>query len=74
MANPVLNGNTKTRNHRKTLRKTQKQQSTETKSIVPKYKLVGGPVFTVSLEGGRFAPLPPISYATGQVHFKHEQP
>jgi len=27
------------------------------------------------LAGGRwFAPLPPVSYATDQVHFKHEQP
>ena len=24
--------------------------------------------------GGRFAPLPPVSYATDQVQFKHEQP
>jgi len=23
---------------------------------------------------GRFAPLPPVSYAPDQVHFKHEQP
>jgi len=33
-----------------------------------------GPVFTFSLTGGQFAPLPPISYATDQVHFKHDQP
>ena len=33
------------------------------------------PVFTFSLTGGgRFAPLPSFSYATDQVHFKHEQP
>jgi len=37
------------------------------------YKLSRGPVFTFSLAGGRFAPLPPVSYATDQVHFKHEQ-
>jgi len=24
--------------------------------------------------GGRFAPMPPVSYATDQVHFKHERP
>jgi len=41
---------------------------------MPKYKPGRGPVFTFSLTGGgRFAPLPPISYATDQVHFKHEQ-
>jgi len=44
--------------------------------LIPKYKLGRGPVFTFSLEGGRgrFAPLPPVSYATDQVYFKHEQP
>jgi len=41
---------------------------------MPKYKLGRGSVFTFSLAGRRFAPLPPISYATDQVHFKHEQP
>jgi len=41
---------------------------------MPKYKLRRGPVFTFSLARGRFAPLPPVSYATDQVHFKHEQP
>ena len=40
---------------------------------MPKYKLRRGPVFTFSLARGRFAPLPPVSYATDQVHFKHEQ-
>ena len=42
---------------------------------MPKYKLGRGLVFTFSLVWGvRFAPLPPVSYATDQVHFKHEQP
>ena len=39
---------------------------------MPKYKLRRGPVFTFSSAGaggGRF-----VSYATDQVHFKHEQP
>jgi len=31
---------------------------------IPKDKLSGGPVFTFSLPEGRFAPLPPVSYAT----------
>jgi len=33
--------------------------------LKPKYKLSGKPVFTVSLPGGQFAPLSPVSYATG---------
>ena len=37
-----------------------------------KYKLGRGPVFKFRLAGGRC--LPPVSYATDQVHFKHEQP
>ena len=44
---------------------------------MPKYKLGRGPVFTFSLTGGgagRFAPLPPVSYVTDQVHLKHERP
>ena len=41
---------------------------------MPKYKLSRGPVCTFSLVGGmRFAPLSPVSYATDQVHLKHEQ-
>jgi len=71
-----LNAYTKTRNHRKTLRITQKK-STETKSIVNnkiQAWLGPGPGFTFSMVGGRFAHLPPVSYATDQVHFKHEQP
>ena len=72
---PVLNGYTKKRNHRKTLRKTQKQQSTETKRIVnTKIQTMQGPTFYIQLGGGwQFAPLTRISYATDQVHFKHEQ-
>jgi len=56
--------------------KRKKQQSTEIKRIVntkiqPSYR---GPAFTFSLAGERFAPLPPVSWATDRVHFKHEQP
>jgi len=51
-----------------------KKQSTETKRIVPKYKLDRGPVFTSSCLGGGSHPCHPLSYATDQVHFKHEQP
>jgi len=40
---------------------------------MPKYKLGRGPVFAFSFAVGRFAPLPPVSYATDQVHLKHEQ-
>jgi len=29
---------------------------------MPKYKLSGGPVFTFSLPGGQFTPLPLVSY------------
>jgi len=68
-----LNGNTKTRNHQKTLRKTQKNLPIS-KEYLPERKLGRGPVFTISLTGGGFAPLPPVSYATDQVQFKHEQP
>jgi len=57
--------NTKTLNHRKMLQKTKKQQPSENQRILkPKYKQSGGPVFTFSLPRGRFAPLPPVSYAT----------
>jgi len=30
----------------------------------------GGPDFTFNLPGGRFAPLPPVSYATDHLHQK----
>jgi len=40
---------------------------------IPKYNLGRGPVFTFSLAGGAVRTLPPVSYATDQVHFKHEQ-
>jgi len=39
---------------------------------MPKYKLGRGLVFTFSFVVG--APLPPVSYATDQVHLKREQP
>ena len=46
---------------------------------IPKYNLGRGPVFTFSLTGGAVRTrqggrLPPVSYATDQVKFKHEQP
>jgi len=42
---------------------------------MPKYKIGRGSVFTFRLAGAvRFAPLPPVSYATGQVHLKHKHP
>jgi len=58
-------------------KKRKKTRSTKTKRIVNtdiQFKLGRGRVFTFSLAGGRFAPLPPVSYATDQLHFKHEQP
>jgi len=42
----------------------EKQQSTETKARF----------LHLAWQRGRFAPLPPVSYATDQVHLKHEQP
>jgi len=33
--------------------------------LKPKYQLSGRPFFTFSLPEGKFAPLPPVSYATG---------
>jgi len=33
--------------------------------LKPKCKFSGRPAFTFSLPGGQFAPLPPVSYATG---------
>ena len=75
--NPLLNGYTKTRNHRKTLRKKQKN-NTLLKPKECKYQnttQVGARFLHLDWQGGgRFAPLPPVSYATDQVQFKHEQP
>jgi len=64
MVNPDVDSY-KTRNKRKTvLRKTQK--TTTYRKLkeyqTPKYKLSGGPVFTLSLPRERFAPLIPVSY------------
>jgi len=69
MVNP--DGYNKTLNHRKILRKAQKIKNLlKIKRILkPKYKLSGGPVFTISLPGlgwGRLAPLPSVTYATGK--------
>jgi len=58
----------KTLNHRKIIRKIQKNNNLlKTKTIIkPKYKLGGGSVFTFSLRrGGKFDPMPPVSYVTG---------
>jgi len=59
--NPDVDGYTKTRNQRKTLRKIQKTTTywkpKEYQTL--KYKLSGGPVFTLSLPRVRFAPLSP---------------
>ena len=41
---------------------------------MPICELGGGPVCTFCFPGGQFALLPPISYASDQMHFKHEQP
>jgi len=52
MVNPDVDGYTQTLNHRKILRKTQKNNLLKTKIILkPKYKVGGGPVFTPSLPG-----------------------
>jgi len=57
-----------------TPKNTNKQQSTENKRVAnAKNKLGRGLVFTLSFVGGRFAPLPPVSYVSDQVHLKHEQ-
>jgi len=45
---------------------TQNQQTTENERMLkPKYKLSGRLDFTLSLPGGQFARLSPVSYATG---------
>jgi len=56
MANPDVDGYTKTRNHRKILQK-DKKKLLKTKGILkPKYKLSGGPGFTFSLQEGTIRP------------------
>jgi len=35
---------------------------------------VGTRFLHLAYQGGRFAPLPPVSDVTDQVHFKHEEP
>jgi len=59
--NPEVNGQTKTLNHRKIIRKTYKNNNLlKTKRMLkPKYKLSGRPVFTFSLPGENFPTLPP---------------
>jgi len=49
------------------IRKTHKNNNVlKTKRMLkPKYKFSGRPAFTFSLPGGQFAPLLPVSYATG---------
>jgi len=73
MANPVLKGYTKTRNHQKTLRKTQKTTTIYRNQKNSKYQntsYAGAQFLYLAWRGrGRF-----VSYATDQVHFKHEQP
>jgi len=55
--NPGVDSYTKTLNHRKILRKTQKTTLLKNKKILkPKYELSGGPIFTFSLPGGVIRP------------------
>jgi len=72
--NPDVDAYTKTRNHRKTLRKTQKKQFTENQknSKYQNTSSVRARFLHLTCQG-RFAPLPLFSYTTYQVHFKHKQ-
>jgi len=62
MANPVLKGYTKTRNHLKTLRKTTICWN-QTNSKYKNTSYVGTRFLHLACQGGRF-----VSYATDQVH------
>jgi len=62
MVNPDVDGFTETLNHRKILRKTQKNKLLKTKRI-----LSGGPVFTISLTGKGVSPSSLVSYAIERV-------
>jgi len=67
MVNLDVGGYIKTINHRNIIRKMQKNNNLlKTKTILkPKYKLSVGSVFTFNLpKGGKFDPLPPVSYVT----------
>jgi len=56
-------GYTKTLNHTQKIKNLLKTE----RILKPKYKLSGGPIFTISLPGReQFAPLPPVNYATGK--------
>jgi len=75
IANPVLNGYTKPEITGKHSEKRIKQQPAETKRILnTKIQARWGPSFYIWLGRGAVRTLPPVSYATDQVHFKHEQP
>jgi len=41
--------------------------------LIIKMSNKGGPVFTLSLPGGRLTPLTPVSYATDQKMFLHKK-
>ena len=74
IVNPDVDVNTTTRNHRKTLRKTQKNNNLlKTKRIVnTKIKGRWGPGFYIKLARGAVR-TPATRHATYQVHFKHER-
>jgi len=45
------------------------KQKQRTENQITKYKLSGGQAFTFILSEGRFAHMPPVSYATGSMQF-----
>jgi len=60
MVIPNVDDYTKIINHRKILRKTQKNNLLKSKRILkPKYKLSGAKLLHLACQEGRFAPLPP---------------
>jgi len=60
MVNADVNGENKTLNHRKIIRKTHRNNLLQTKRMLKtNCKFSGSSVFTFSLPGGKFAPLLP---------------
>ena len=67
MVNLDVDGYTKTLNHRKIIWKMQNNNLLKAKTILkPKYKLSGSRFSHLACqEGGKFDPLPRVSYVTG---------
>jgi len=68
--NPDVDGNSKTLNTGKYSENAENNNNLLKPKIIlkSKFKLSGGPAFTLACEGGRFVPLPPVSYTTAKKH------